>query len=422
MSARFPSLFVVLLLQQASLAHAGVRFVVTNSEPELLRNRETIVVPWTFVESEVPGSTPERLTIVDVASGETVAHQFVEAWPEGGYSLILQTDFVRGPAAAGSLWKPDPVLGLTRDFPEWAKKSFIFSNSSSNPPQRFLLDAASSSDDDNFFYWENDLVTFRLSQSASARSPGSGIDAVGKQRGTSVIKRSGGRLTFPSGSDAEPTLLTSASSRGCGGSGIWLEGKLYAAPYVESVKVESNGPIRLELSVTMAPYFVGMTKVHERKRIRIDTGQPLFFVSTSVEFSGAPLMSEALFAIGLAKGAHESLKSDTRTGVVSIMARYGRNMSTLGGAIVLDKRSQHRIAQLAEDEVNRYVLVRMKSGEKVCHFAGAALIGDKGSMSQHEWHDYVFDWSVRIRSPALLYSESFLSNPGKRQNPYLGRP
>ena len=68
-------------------------------------------------------------------------------------------------------------------------------------------------------------------------------------------------------------LYSAGRTRGCGGSGLWRDGRLYASPNFRNTRVLAQGPIRVlfELNVTSRGRWV-TPKVAEVKRVSLDAG------------------------------------------------------------------------------------------------------------------------------------------------------
>jgi hypothetical protein len=92
-------------------------------------------------------------------------------------------------------------------------------------------------------------------------------------------------------------------TRGCGGLGIWQDGKLYVSANWHDWKLITSGPIRSEFELTYDAWNAGGRKISETKRISIDAGSNLSRVeSTFTSDDKSPLQ----LGVGLAERPGEN--------------------------------------------------------------------------------------------------------------------
>ena len=70
-------------------------------------------------------------------------------------------------------------------------------------------------------------------------------------------------------------LYSAGRTRGCGGSGLWRDGKLYSAAELPEHARAGQGPIRVMFELMYEPFDAGGAKVTETKRITLDAGHHL---------------------------------------------------------------------------------------------------------------------------------------------------
>jgi hypothetical protein len=143
------------------------------------------------------------------------------------------------------------------------------------------------------FAWENDLVAFRtFGPALRSGAEDSGIDCWLKRVNYPIINRwyEGDAKGIPyhddngEGHDAYDV----GSSRGCGGNGIWKNGKLYISDTFIGQKLISQTPQSsvFELSYD---YDVEGDKIREVKRITIGMGSRLFRSESTFTQNGQPI-------------------------------------------------------------------------------------------------------------------------------------
>ena len=99
--------------------------------------------------------------------------------------------------------------------------------------------------------------------------------------------------------------LQGRQNRGCGGLGIWTDGKLHVSKNWRTWKLITTGPIRSEFELTYDAWDAGSgRKVSETKRISIDAGSNLSRVeSTFSSDDKSPLE----IGVGLAERPGENI-------------------------------------------------------------------------------------------------------------------
>jgi hypothetical protein len=70
-------------------------------------------------------------------------------------------------------------------------------------------------------------------------------------------------------------LYSVGKTRGCGGSGIWADGKLSVSKNFRNSRSLANGPVRVMFELEYEPWSAGAVTIGETKRITLDAGQNL---------------------------------------------------------------------------------------------------------------------------------------------------
>ena len=87
-------------------------------------------------------------------------------------------------------------------------------------------------------------------------------------------------------------LYSAGRTRGCGGSGLWRDGKLYTSINFRQTRSLANGPIRVMFELMYEPWDAGGTMVRETKRVTLDAGHHLNRFELS--FTPAPAAGTSL--------------------------------------------------------------------------------------------------------------------------------
>ena len=160
------------------------------------------------------------------------------------------------------------------------------------------------------FAWENDRVAHRMYGAALEtwkQEPltSSGLDVWVKRTPRLVINDWYMVDDYHRDTGEGADLYSVGRTRGCGGSGLWVDGKLYSAANFRNSRVLANGPLRVMFELMYEPFDAAGSKVTEMKRITLDAGHHLNRVEIVSE-GGPP---NAALAAGIRKNPG-SLRAD----------------------------------------------------------------------------------------------------------------
>ena len=140
------------------------------------------------------------------------------------------------------------------------------------------------------FAWESDRIAHRIYGPAletwkAEPLTSSGIDVwVKRTRGLVVDQMYGTMKFFNTNGPAQDDFKVGKTTRGCGGLGIWTDGKLHVSKNWRTWKVITTGPIRTEFVLTYDAWDAGNGRmVSETKRISIDAGSNLSRVQSTLD-------------------------------------------------------------------------------------------------------------------------------------------
>lgn len=213
------------------------------------------------------------------------------------------------------------------------------------------------------FAWENDKVAFRMYGEALEtweREPltSSSVDAWVKKTPRLAINDwylvDDYHKDHGEGGDFYPA----GKSRGCGGSALLSDGKLYTSKNFRKSRVLSRGPIRLLFELTYDAWDAAGVKVKETKRVTLDAGSHFSrFESRYSTESGAPLPETLLWAAGTKKEKGADVRIDPALGFVRAWERLNRYAEDgfMGCAVVADPKA---IASTPELDGNLLLALR----------------------------------------------------------------
>jgi unsaturated rhamnogalacturonyl hydrolase len=134
--------------------------------------------------------------------------------------------------------------------------------------------------------WENDRIAHRMYGPALEtwqKEPltSSGYDVWVKRTRNLIVNRMYGTMNFFETNGPAQDDYRVGKLRGCGGLGIWQDGKLYVSKNWRTCKIITTGPIRSEFELTYDAWDVDGRKVSETKRISVDAGSNMSRVEST---------------------------------------------------------------------------------------------------------------------------------------------
>jgi uncharacterized protein DUF4861 len=252
------------------------------------------------------------------------------------------------------------------------------------------------------FAWENDRIAHRTYGKALITWKGepltsSAIDIWSKRTSKLVINEwymvDNYHTDLGEGADA----YSAGPTRGCGGSGIWANGQLYAAKNFVDSRVLTNGPIRVMFELVYEPFEVNGVQVSQVLRISLDAGSQLDHFET---FYRAASGNEPLaVAVGLKKAKDEQKEFNAERGRLTIWEPMEKNLGMQGLAVIVNPGE---VDQLAEDKQNNLVVLKPSNTSPVSYWAGFAWDRAGKMTSAESWKKYVDDFTTARRSPLVV--------------------
>jgi hypothetical protein len=249
------------------------------------------------------------------------------------------------------------------------------------------------------FAWENDRVAHRMYGAALEtwrKEPltSSAVDVWVKRTRRLVVNDWYMTDDYHRDLGEGADLYSAGPSRGCGGSGIWSDGRLFASRNFRETKVLANGPVRLIFELTYLPWEAGGgRKVAERKRVTLDAGSHMnLFESTYTVEGGAGPLS---WAAGIKKAKGSDVGADRAKGILRTWEPL-KDAGHLGCAVVVDPAA---LAEVTEADGNALFVARAAGGRSARYHAGSAWDrgGDVAGLA--DWDRYLADWARRVASP-----------------------
>jgi len=410
----------------AVLPTFGAKVVVTVvNDSGLARPAETIAVPFIqIVQLLDPANANARMwvtrnpppkvrfdnLIVRDAAGKEIPSQVTNLETKGGRNwiyndLLFQHDFAQGEKSV--TFTVEAIDGTVPPY----------------PPKVYARFAPDRLDD---FAWENDLIAHRiygpgleLPSAGPDLMPvgGSGVDVWSKRFSYFVIDRWYAKGHNPLHTDTGEGLdmYETGQARGDGGTGIWDDASktLYVSHDFRTQRLLANGPIRVVFELGYEAWDApNGAKVTEVKRYTMDAGHYLDQVDSTFTVSGA---EEVTVGIGLTEhttpsdGAQVAPSNNEQNLWESVWETYRAN-GQFGVGVVLapdakftgfakSQKNEPASRGLRPDDL---ALVKVKNGETIRFYAGAAWEHLGNVKTADQWAAYLAAWAARLRAPVKV--------------------
>jgi unsaturated rhamnogalacturonyl hydrolase len=281
------------------------------------RSAETIALDLAELRRLAPGLPPSRM-VVSNDHGRPVLSQLVDVdGDETPDELVFQVDL--GPRQTKRL-----TVGPGERRPPARADFKVYG--------RFVRERH----DD--FAWENDRIAHRAygtDLETWAREPlvSSGLDVWCKRTRRLVVNDWYLVDDYHRDTGEGADLYSVGRSRGCGGSGVVVDGKLVVSRNFRASRVLANGPIRLIFELEYPPFPAGGRQISEIKRITLDAGQSFDRIESRYLLDGKP--APVTVAVGIAKHAGGTVDADGPAGRLETWEPLKDQNGHLGCGVVL---------------------------------------------------------------------------------------
>ncbi|MGB8226518.1 MAG: DUF4861 domain-containing protein [Sedimentisphaerales bacterium] len=252
------------------------------------------------------------------------------------------------------------------------------------------------------FAWENDKIAFRMYGQELQRTEltSSGIDIWVKKVGKPVMidLYAKGHDYFHSDNPMGIDFFDIGPTLGCGGLGVWFDGKLYRSENYNEWKIIANGPIRAIFELTYKPWQFGDRKVGETKRISLDLGSNFNRIESRFDAD----VNDVTLAVGIVKcekrGGHEIFAKDKRW--LSYWQNIHPKFGTIGCGVILPKDAARNESV---DESKNYLLLAKPNGfRSITYYAGAGWSKSAQFDSEAKWTAFVEKTARLIENPVKI--------------------
>src|SRR5215831_60248 len=295
--------------------------------------------------------------------------------------------------------KPDIVI-FQSDFGPHETKTFTVSAGTKHEYDKADFKAYGRFVRERFddFAWENDLIAHRTYGKALITWKGepltsSAIDIWSKRTSKLVINDWYMVDNYHADGGEGMDDYSAGATRGCGGSGIWSNNKLFAATNFVDSRVLANGPIRVMFELVYEPFNAGGSNVSQVLRISLDAGSQLDHFQN---FYTLQPDDKIAVAVGLKKVKDEQKELNSGQGWLAIWEPMEKNQGMQGIAAIVDPAA---LGAASEDERNNLLVLKPAAAKTVSYWAGFAWDRAGSITSAAAWKKYVDEFAEALRSP-----------------------
>jgi hypothetical protein len=305
------------------------------------------------------------------------------------------------------LRKPDIVI-FQADFQPNEAKTFTATSGGKQVYTRAQFKAHGRFVRERFddFAWENDRIAHRMYGKALETWAGepltsSTVDIWSKRVPDMVIDEWYMVDNYHVDTGQGADFYSAGPTRGCGGNGLWADGKLWVSKNFVNSRMLAEGPIRVVFELSYEAFDVNGKSVYEVKRISLDAGSNLdHFQSFYKPDAG---LSDLVSGVGHKRIVGQELTSDVKAGWLATWEKVEKNQGMQGVAIIAKPGA---VEKITEDRMNDLALVKVDPDNSASYWAGFAW--DKGGQFSNfeSWKKYVSEFARGLESPVKVTIES----------------
>ncbi len=249
------------------------------------------------------------------------------------------------------------------------------------------------------YAWENDRIAHRMYGAALetwAQEPltSSAVDVWTKRIRRLVINDWYMVDDYHADNGTGGDFYSAGKSRGCGGNGIWIGGKLYPSANFRNTRTLANGPIRVMFELMYQPWDAGSLKLSETKRITLDAGQNLDRFESFYTVQGGP--AALAHAVGIKKNPSSVATASKDLGMMRTWEAFKGDAGNLGCGVIVDAS---QLVEFAEADGNYLAVAKVPSGGPATYLAGFGWDKSGDFKGVEDWDRYLERAVQRLRSP-----------------------
>jgi hypothetical protein len=250
------------------------------------------------------------------------------------------------------------------------------------------------------YAWENDRIAHRMYGKELETWPqepltSSGVDIWTKRVPRLVVNEWYMTDDYHHDHGDGADMYSVGKSRGCGGNGLFVDGKLYVANNFIHSHSFANGPIRVMFELEYPAWNAGGVQVSEVKRITLDAGQNLDRFESHYTIQGGN-GKKIDHGVGIKQNAGFVQETRADAGTIRTWEPVKADGSQLGCAVVVP---QDQLIKFAEDGGNILGITKLPANGIVSYYAGFGWNKSGQFANTADWDRYVAEWSRKVKSP-----------------------
>ena len=364
---------------------ASAQHLAVTNPLDVARTEEIVDLPLNEVLRHVHTKEADQIVVVDDATKQRQ--------PSQTYSTTGMA--------------PDRFLVLVK-VPADATLHLMFQREAHPAPVEPLVFGREAPERKDDFAWENQLVAYRVYGPAlqATGEIASGIDVWSKRVPNFVIdtfykrdaegqRTKNKALSYHKDNGQGLDSYEVGPSRGCGGTAVLADGKLFPSKNYTALKQLSTGPIRFSFEVTYAPWSAdgdgNGVEVTETKRITLDAGSRLNRIDSTYTFAGDKTIDVAA-GLAVHKGADPAQLEDGR-----VLSVWDTPQDPTAGRIATGMVSldEHR----ATIEAGHALMVFAVRSGQTFHYAAGSGWSKADMPTQQSWNDYLKLYLLEQQNP-----------------------
>lgn len=352
------------------------KVTVTVKNPlSLQRNNEIVEISLKKVTKKLALKDGETFVILD-ASGKQIPYQITGQ--KSDKNVIFPTDVKAKGTIKYSVQKGNPEKFESKVFGRLV-------------PER--------KDD---YCWENDHIAFRVYGPAlqATGEVSSGIDVWAKRTDKLIINKwyadeEAGRQTYHEDHGEGLDMYKVGPTLGAGATTPCIDGKLYFSKNFVKSEVLDNGPLRMTVKLTYAPFDAGNLQITETRIVTLDAGSQLNKVKIKYKADATTIP----VAMGIVM--RNSTEEKTFTPENKNYFLHSEPNDPVNGTIYEAVVGTKPFTTVEVKDGHILGFSNIEVGKKYVYYQGAGW-SKYGFSTLDDWKKYVEDFSTKIKKPLIV--------------------
>ena len=191
-------------------------------------------------------------------------------------------------------------------------------------------------------------------------------------------------------------FYSAGRSRGCGGSGLVVDGALAVSKNFRSSRVLAAGPIRLVFEVSYPEWEKPGLRATEVKRVTLDAGSHFNRFESFYTLGGADPIT---WAAGIRMAKDVVPRVDRERGIVRTWEHQAQLRRRTAGSAAASSSTRPPSSTRGEEGGNQLVVARTPKGRPATWYAGSGWDKSGDFPDVAAWDRHLDAFAARLRSP-----------------------